>query len=72
MDVVAYDRWNEKDESLRGLFAHEMLRHDLYDSPDEEVFVFCPDCGEMAETWGLIEHRGWCFYGGKTICEEKY
>jgi hypothetical protein len=73
MDVISYGRSNEKDErDLRGLFAHEMLRHDVYGFPDEDVFVFCPECGGMAENFDLIEHEGWCFYGGMSICSEKH
>jgi hypothetical protein len=67
MDTVAYERWNETDGDNAGLFAREMLRHDVYSLPDEETLVFCPECGELAESFNSIEHRNWCFYGGHGI-----
>ena len=67
MDVVAYERWNETDGDNVGLFAHEMLRHDVYSLPDEDSLVFCPECGEMAEDFGQINHLNWCFYGERGI-----
>ena len=68
MDVVAYERWNETDGDNTGLFAHEMLRHDVYGMPDEDSLVFCPECGEIAEDFGRIDHRSWCFYADYGIC----
>lgn len=54
MDTVADERWNETDE------AH---RHDVCDLPDDDAFIFCPECGALAESFDLIEHKHWCFYG---------
>ena len=67
MDVVAYERWNETEGDNAGLFAHEMLRHDVYSLPDEDALVFCPECGEMGEDFGQITHASWCFYGEHAI-----
>jgi hypothetical protein len=64
MGVDTCDRWNEEATTERGLLAGELLRHDVYGLPDEQVLVFCPECCEMAESFGLIEHKDRCFYGG--------
>lgn len=69
MDTVAYDRWNEAEGDDSGFFAHEMLRHDVYSLPDEDSLVFCPECGQMAESFDMVPHKGWCFYGDRQpIC----
>jgi hypothetical protein len=65
MKNIDTEGYNEaQDYAERGLLANEMLRHDVYSLPDEEdALVFCPDCGELGETFGSIEHRSWCYYG---------
>ncbi len=68
MDVITYERWTETDGENSGLFAHEMLRHDVYSLPGEESLVFCPECGETGDDFGQIDHRIWCFHGGHEIC----
>jgi len=62
MDTSAYDRWNEQNEADRqNYFAQEMLGHDVWALPeDEDSLVVCPECGELAESFVLLEHRSWC------------
>ena len=68
MDTVAYERWNETiDANETGILAREMLSHDVYDLPDGDGLVFCPECYEMAETFGRIEHQEWCCFGDSLI-----
>ena len=68
MDIIDSERFNDVEEYAdRGLLANEMLRHDVYGLPDEDLLVFCPECGEMAESFGVIEHKSWCFYGGRHV-----
>jgi hypothetical protein len=55
MDVIAYERWTETEGDDAELFAHEMLRRDVY-SLGEEALVFCPVCEEMAEDFVQIYH----------------
>ncbi len=44
-----------------------MPRHDVYSLPGEDALVFCPECGEMAQDFGRIDHQIWCFYGERGI-----
>jgi len=67
MDTVAYERWNEAEGDDTGLFAHERLRNNVCSLPDGDTLVFCPECGELAESFDAIGHRIWCFYGGSEI-----
>ena len=68
MDTVAYERWNEAvDAQESGVLAHEMLSHDVYDLPGSEALVFCPECFEMAETFGHIQHPEWCCFGDSRV-----
>ncbi|HYX23165.1 MAG TPA: hypothetical protein VFC23_03360 [Thermoanaerobaculia bacterium] len=68
MDIIDIKRFNEADDPAdRGLLANEMHRHDVYSLPDEDLLVFCPECGEMGESFGVIEHKGWCFHGERSI-----
>jgi len=67
MDTVAYERWNEAEGDDHGLFAHDEHRHDAYSLPDDDTFIFCPECGSLAESFDLIDHKGWCFYRGGSI-----
>jgi len=63
MHIIDTERYNEAENYAdRGLLAHEMLRHDVHSLPDEDALVFCNECGEMAESFGAIEHKSWCFY----------
>ncbi len=63
MNVIASNRRNEMDEDP-GLIAHEMLSHDVYTLQEEEdSFVFCPECGGMAERFVFIDHKRWCTFG---------
>ena len=67
MNGMTRNRWSEMEDDP-GLVAHEMLNHDVYGLPqeDEDSFVFCPECGEMGESFVYIEHQGWCPYGEQT------
>lgn len=68
MDTVAHEKWNEAvDANDSGLLAHEMLSHDVYDLPDGDALVFCPECYEMAETFGRIDHPEWCSFSDSQI-----
>jgi hypothetical protein len=68
MDIIDIERFNDAEDCEgRGLLANEMLRHDVYSLPDEDLLVFCPECGEMAESFGVIGHKSWCFYGEHQI-----
>lgn len=67
MNVNAHERRTGTDEETSGLFAHEMLRLDVYSLPGEDSLVFCPECGETGEDFGQINHRIWCFHGGHEI-----
>jgi hypothetical protein len=69
MDTVAYERWNETEGDDHGLFAHDVHRYDAFNLPDDDAFIFCPECGSLAESFDLIEHKDWCFYGEhRAIC----
>lgn len=64
------NRWEEM-EYDPGLIAHELLSHDVYNLPEEEdAFVFCPECGEMAEGFVFIEHKRWCTCGEPAMQAE--
>lgn len=70
MNAVTRNHWEEmKDDP--GLVAHEMLSHEAYTLPEEEdSFVFCPECGEMAERFVFIEHKRWCAFGEPAMPAE--
>lgn len=67
MDTVAPEKLNEAEADDAGLFAHDERRHDAYSLPDEDAFVFCPECGSLGESFDGIDHEAWCFYRGTSI-----
>ena len=69
MDTVAYERWNDTEGDDYGVFAPDPQRRAAFDLPDDDAFIFCPECGSLAESFDLIEHKIWCFYGEqRPIC----
>lgn len=68
MDTVAYERWNEREDAdERGLLPHGPVARATFTPLDEELLVFCPECFEMAETFGRISHREWCCFSDSMI-----
>jgi hypothetical protein len=64
MNSIDIERFNETEDCAgRGIRANEMLRYDVYSLPNEDELVFCPECGEMAESFAGIEHKSWCLHG---------
>ncbi len=69
MNATARNRWDDMEDDP-GFIAHEMLSHDVYTLPEEDdSFVFCPECGEMAPSFVFIEHKRWCAYGENSMRE---
>jgi hypothetical protein len=61
MNAMTRNRWAELEDDP-GLVAHQ--GSDLsFPDEEEDAFVFCPECGEMAERFVFIEHKSWCAYG---------
>lgn len=67
MNTVTRNPWEENEEDS-GLIPPELLDPPAFSLPEEEdSFVFCPECGEMADSFVFIEHKRWCPYGEPAL-----
>lgn len=56
-----FEKWNEWHESVDPtLLDEERQGHGTYCLPEDENLAFCPECGALAESLVLLEHRAWC------------
>ena len=55
---------------------HEMLLHDVYEIPTDQIDpvflddgrVLCTCCGETGESVEAIRHEAWCIYVNGPVC----